>query len=119
MSKDKIIDEFLSLGNLKNHINWKFSDLNDRFNNFQTKYKMVNFNLSVSKCCNELLIAFITLLECKNLNNAQCNRKEVLKINLVPLDITHDVLEQSADQALSLTGTSVEPDVLQFCHPIR
>ena len=34
-------------------------------------------------------------------------------------DIADDVLEQSVCQALSLTGTSVEPDNLQACHRMR
>ena len=34
-------------------------------------------------------------------------------------DIADDVLEQSARQALSLTGISVEPNDLQACHRMR
>ena len=37
----------------------------------------------------------------------------------MPSDIADDVLEQSVCQALSLTGTSVEPDHLQACHRMR
>ena len=40
-------------------------------------------------------------------------------INPVPSDIADDILEQSVCQALSLTGTSVEPDDLQTCHRMR
>ena len=47
LSKDELIDEVLSLENLKNDINAKFSELNDCFNNFQAKYEMVNSNLSI------------------------------------------------------------------------
>ena len=49
LSKDELIDEVLSLENLKNDINAKFSELNDCFNNFQAKYEMVNSNLSISR----------------------------------------------------------------------
>ena len=45
LSKDELIDEVLSLENFKNDINVKFSELNDRFNDFEAKYKMVNSNL--------------------------------------------------------------------------
>ena len=55
LSKDELIDEILSLENFKNDINTKFSELNDRFNDFQEKYEMINSNLSISKRCNKLL----------------------------------------------------------------
>ena len=64
----------------------KFSELNDRFNNFQAKYEMVNSNLSISRYCNELLLESITQLERNNLNNAQYNKRETLEINPVPSD---------------------------------
>ena len=71
MSKDELIDEALSLENFKNGINVKFSELNDRFNDFEAKYEMVNSNLSITRRCNDLLLEHITQLECNNLNNAQ------------------------------------------------
>ena len=80
---------------------------------------MVNCNLSITRHCNDLLLECITQLECNNLNNTQYNRRETLKINPVPSDIADDILEQSVCQALSLTGTSVEPDDLQTCHRMR
>ena len=48
LSKDELIDEVLSLEHFKNDINMKFSELNDRFNNFESKYEMVNSNLSIN-----------------------------------------------------------------------
>ena len=119
LSKDELIDEDLSLENFKNDINMKFSELNDRFNDFESKYEMVNSNLSLARRCNDLLLGRITQLERNNLNNAQYNRRETLEINPVPSDIADDVLEQSVCQVLSLTGTSVEPDNLQACHRMR
>ena len=118
LSKDERIDEDLRLENFKNDINVKFSELNDRFNDFEAKYEMVNSNLSITRRCNDLLER-ITQVERNNLNNAQYNRRETLEINPVPSDIADDVLEQSVCQALSLTGTSVEPDDLQACHRMR
>ena len=35
LSKDEVIDEVLSIDKFKNDINTKFSELNDRFNDFQ------------------------------------------------------------------------------------
>ena len=118
-STDELIDEVLSLENFKNDINTKFSELNDCFNDFEEKYEMVNSNLSISKCCNELLLECITQLECNNLSNAQYNRRETLEINPVPSGIADDALEQSVCQALSLTGISLEPDDLHACHCMR
>ena len=115
LSKDELIDEVLSLENFKNDINVKFSELNDRFNDFEAKYEMVNSNLSITRRCNDLLLEFITQLERNNLNDAQYNRRETLEINPAPSNIADDVLEQSVCQALSLTGPSVEPDDLQAC----
>ena len=37
LSKDELIDEALSLENFKNDITMKFSELNDRFNDFESK----------------------------------------------------------------------------------
>ena len=119
LSKDELIDEVLSLENFKNDINMKFSELNDRFNDFESKYEMVNSNLSITRRCNDLLLERITQLVRNNFNNAQYNRREILEINPVPSDIADGVLEQSVCQALSLTGTSVEPDDLQACHRMR
>ena len=119
LSKDELIDEVLSLENFKNDINMKFSELNDRFNDFESKYEMVNSNLSITRRCNDLLLECITQLERNNLNNAQYNRRETLTINPVPTDIADNVLEPSVCQVLSLTGISVEPDDLQACHHMR
>ena len=69
LSKDELTDEVLSLENFENDMNAKFSELNDGFNNFQAKYEMVNSNLSISRCGNELLLERITQLEHNNLNN--------------------------------------------------
>ena len=97
----------------------KFSELNDRFNNFEAKYEVVNSNLSIARRCNDLLIERKTQLERSNQNNAQYTRRETLEINSVPSDITDDVLEQSVCYELSLTGILVEPDDLQGCHHMR
>ena len=78
MSKDELIDEVLSPENFKNDINSKFPELNDRFNNFEARYEMVNSNLSITRRRNELLLGHITQLERNKLNNEQYNRKENL-----------------------------------------
>ena len=67
LSKDELIDEVLSLENFKNDINVRFSELNDRFNDIEAKYEMVNPNLSIARRCNDLLLERITQLERNNL----------------------------------------------------
>ena len=113
LSKDELIDEVLSLENFSRDINVKFSELNDRFNDFEAKYEMVNSNLLITRRCNDLLVERITQLERNNLNNAQYTRRETLEINPVPSDIADDVLEQSVCQY----GISAEPDDLQSLSP--
>ena len=115
LSKDELIDEVLSLENFNNDINVKFSELNDRFNDFEAKYEMVNSNLLITRRCNDVLVERITQLERNNLNNAQYTRKEILEINPVSSDIADDVLEQSVCRY----GISAEPDDLQACHRMR
>ena len=68
LSKDELIDEVLSLENFKNDINVKFSELNDRFNDFEAKYEMFNSNLSITRRCNDLLIERLSQLERNNLS---------------------------------------------------
>ena len=68
LSKDELIDEVHSLENFKNDINVKFSELNDRFNDFEAKYEMFNSNLSITRRCNDLLIERLSQLERNNLS---------------------------------------------------
>ena len=107
------------LGNFKNDINSKFSELTDCFNDLEAKYEMVNSILSIPRCYNELLLECMTQLEHNKLNKAQYNRRETLEINPVQTDFANSVLEQSVCQMISLTGISVEPDNLQACHRRR
>ena len=62
LSKDELIDEVLSLENFNNDLNVKFTELNDRFNDFKAKYEMVNSNLLITRRCNDLLVEGITQL---------------------------------------------------------
>ena len=80
LSKDELIDEILSLKSFKNGINLKFSELNDRFNDFEVKYEMVNSNLSISRCCNEPLLERINQLELNKLKNIKCNKRNSVKL---------------------------------------
>lgn len=80
MSKDELIYKVLSLENFKNDINSNPLDLNDCFTNFDAKYKMVNSNLSISRCCNEFLLGWFTQFERNSVNNTLCNRRETIEL---------------------------------------
>ena len=54
--------------------------MNQRFNDFEAKYKMMSSNLLISRRCNELPLERITQLERNNLNHAEYKRKETLEI---------------------------------------
>ena len=84
LSKDEVIDEVLSLENFKNDINVKFSELNNRFNNFEAKYEMVNSNPRITRRCNDLL-ELRTQLECNNSNSAQSNLSKSTQCHLILL----------------------------------
>ena len=84
LSKDELIDEVLSLENFKNDINVKFSELNNRFNNFEAKYEMVNSNPWITRRCNDLL-ELRTQLECNNSNSAQSNLSKSTQCHLILL----------------------------------
>ena len=42
--------------------------------------------------------------------NSQYSRRETIELNLVPADITEDVLEENICKALSLTGVNIVPN---------
>ena len=101
LSKAELIDEVLSFDSFKNDINSKFSKVSDRFNNVQAmfKYGMVNSNLLISGCCNELVLEPICI-------KGQYNRRETLEFNPAPSHIAHDVLEQSVPSAITYRNIS-------------
>ena len=63
---------------------------------------MVDSNLSITRCCNDLLLERITQLQRNNLNNAQYTRRETLKINPVPSAIC--VPSAISNKNISRTG---------------
>ena len=113
LPKDELNDEVLRFENFKNNVNPKLSQLNDRLNDFEDKYQIVNSNLSISRRCNKVLLELTAQLERNNLNNAQYNRTEPLEIDPMASDTANDVLEQCVCQALSLTGISSALDEIR------
>ena len=75
LSKDELIDEVLSLENFNNDINVKFSELNDRFNDFEAKYEMFNSNILITRRCNDLLVERITQSE-RNIYSKRNSRNQ-------------------------------------------
>ena len=94
MPKQKLTGKFLSFEKFKNDINSKFKQVNGRFNKFDDKSEMVNFNLSILRRCNELPVERITQLEHNNSNHAQQNNIQTLAINPVPSDLADNVLKK-------------------------
>ena len=80
---------------------------------FEAKYQMVITSLSISRCCNEVLLELTAQLEGNNLNNAQYNRREPLETDPMTSDTANDVLEQCVCQVLLLTGISFELDEIK------
>ena len=73
MSRDKLIQEVLSVENIKDDINSRLSELSGRFSDFNAKYEMANSDLSVSRRNREVFLERIIQLDCNNLNKAQYN----------------------------------------------
>ena len=116
---NKSIVKLASSKSWKDGINSKSLKLNDRFNDFEAKYEMVNSNMSISRCCDEFLLVRTTQLECNNLNNAQYNRKETLEIKPTSSDIANNILKRSVCYELSFTGITVKLNELQACDCMR
>lgn len=63
MSRDKLIQEVLSVENIKDDINSRLSGLPGRFNDFNAKYEMANSDLSVSRRNREVFLERIIQLD--------------------------------------------------------
>lgn len=70
---NKLIQEVLSVENIKDDINSRLSELPGWFNDFNAKYEMANSDLSVSRRNREVFLERIIQLDCNNLNKAQYN----------------------------------------------
>ena len=99
-----------------NDINMKLSNLEEKFNEFVSKYDNVNSELQQCKKFSSHLMLRIIQLECIAVANSQYSRRETIELNPVHADITKDALDENVCKALSLTGVNVVPNDLHACH---
>ena len=97
----------------------KLSNLEEKFNEFVSKYDNVNSELQPCKKFSSHLMSRIIQLECNAVANSQYSRRETIELNSVPADITEDALEENVCKALSLTGVNVVPNDLHACHQVK
>ena len=97
----------------------KLSNLEEKFNDFWSKYDNVNSELQQYKKFNSHLLTRIIQLECNAVTNSQYSRRETIELNPVPTDITEDVLEENICKALPLTGVNVIPNDLYACQQMK
>ena len=95
------------------------SNLEERFNEFVSKYDKVNSELQQRKEFNSHLMSRIIQLERNAVVNSQYSRRETIELNPVPADITEDTLEENVCKALSLTGVNVVPNGVHACHRMK
>ena len=117
MSKEELIQELTDINsNFINDINMKLSNLEEKFNDFLSKYDKVNSELQQCKKFNSHLLTRIIQLEHNAVTDSQYSRRETLELNPVPANITEDVFEENVCKVLSLTGVNVVPNDLHSCH---
>ena len=115
MSKEELIQELTDINSsFVNDINTKLSNLEEKFNDFLSKYDNVNSELQQCKKFNSHLLTRIIQLERNAVTNSQYSRRQTIELSPVPAGITEDVLE-----ALSLTGVNTVPNDLDTCHQMK
>ena len=73
----------------------KLSNLEEKFNEFLSKYDTVNSELQQCKKFNSHLLTQIAQLEHNAVRNSQYSRRETIELKTVLVDITEDVLEEN------------------------
>ena len=120
MSKEELIQELTDINSsFVNDINTKLSNLEEKFNDFLSKYDNVNSELQQCKKFNSHLLTRIIQLERNAVTNSKYSRRETIELNPVPADITEDVLQENICKTLSLTGVNVVPNDLHACHRMK
>ena len=94
------------------------TDINSSFVN-DINTKLSNLELQQCKKFNYHLLTRIIQLERNVVTNSQYSRRETIELNLVPADITEDVLEGNICKSLSLTCVNVVPNDLHACHRMK
>ena len=120
MSKEELIQELTDINSsFVNDINTKLSNLEEKFNEFVSKYDKVNSELQRCKKINSHLLTRVVQLERNAVASSQYSRRETIELNPVPADITEDALEENVCKALSLTAVNVVPIDLHACHRMK
>ena len=105
---EELVDQRLALSNI-----------GERIDKMMTKIDMLEASLSISKNVNSLLMERIINLEKSVINNSQYLRKECLELNAIPDTVEDNALEKTVCEALSLTGTTVQPSSLEAVHRLK
>ena len=92
------------------------SNLEEKFNDFLSKYDNVNSELQQCKKLNSHFLIRIIQLERNAMKNSQYSRRETIELNPVSSDITEEVLGENICKTLSLTGVNIVPNDLYVCH---
>ena len=91
MSKEELIHELTDIdSSFITDINTKLSNLDKKFNDFQSKYDNVNSELQQCKKSNSYLLTRIIQLERNAVTNSQYSRRETKELNPVLADIIED-----------------------------
>ena len=97
MSKEELIQELTDINSsFVNDINTKLSNLEEKFDEFVSKYAKVNSELQQCKKINSHLLTTVIQLEGNAVASSQYSRRETIELNPVPADITEDALEENA-----------------------
>ena len=115
MTREELVEELIAATDVATQI----SSLDTKLTNLLSKFDQVSSELIIVKNVNSHLMDRIISLERHQLNTSQYQRREMIEINPVPLDIDNNVLEDSVCQALSLTGVTVNPNDIQACHRMK
>ena len=120
MSKEELIQELTDINpSFVNDINTKLSNLEEKFNEFVSKYDNVHSELQQCKKFNSHLLTTVVQLERNAVASSQYSRRETIELNPVPADITEDALEENICKALSLKRVNFVPNALHACHRMK
>ena len=96
MSKEELIQELTDINSsFTNDINTKLRNLEEKFNEFESKYDTVNSELQQCKKFNLHLQKRIIQLERNVVVSSQYSRRETIELNPAPADITEDALKEN------------------------
>ena len=84
MSKEELIQELTDINS--SFVYTKLSNLEEKFNDFLSKYDNVNSELQQCKKFNSHLLTRIKQLERNAVTNSQYSRRETIELNPVPVD---------------------------------